>query len=302
MLWIKRNLFVVVFGAVAVALLAVGSLYVYSSVEKNKAVEEEVSQKKSDLERLYGLDPFPNATNINAAKQEQQRVQEIVNQAQKHFVPVPYDSKVTGLAFKTRFDETVAELHKLAEQAGVKLPPSRPALPYPFSFDQQQNKVTFAPGSFPMLAEQLAEVRALCLALFEAKISLLTGVRRAATPDDPSGSGSCLASRRHTNAEAGVVVSPYEVTFQAFSAELGAVMENLHKSSNGMVVRSISIEPVAAAATPPNTPPPGPIPPAPVNPAARAAAAAAARSALKTELNETWRRVTLMIDVVKTVK
>jgi len=308
MLWIKRNLFLVVFGTVAVALLGVGSYYVYSAIQKNAAVEGEVGQKKSDLERLYSLDPFPNRTNIDNAKREKQRVQDVIGQAQKLFAPVPYE-KVTGLAFKTRFDETVAELHKLADQAGVKLPPSKPTMPYPFSFDHQQNKVTFAAGSFPTLAEQLAEIRALCLALFDARINTLIGVKRAPTADDPAGGGVYLGARRHTNAESGVAVSPYELTFQCFSAELGAAIDNLTKSTNGFIIKTITVEPIAptgnapglapAPVLNPRQPPNAPPPPG-QNP--RLPPPGPSAQTLQTVINEAQRKVTLLVDVVKTIK
>src|SRR6266849_2010253 len=185
MLWIKRNLFLVVGGVVALGLLAVGGFYLLTSYQRNNSVEEELKQAKAELTRLYALVPFPSAANVTAAREEQKRVQAAINLTKQSFSPLPYQ-RVQGAGFKALLDTSINELQKRAVQASVELPLSNG---YAFTFAEQQKRLQFSEGSFPTLAEQLAEVKAVCAVLFEAKVNKLVALRRGrVTADDPPAS------------------------------------------------------------------------------------------------------------------
>jgi hypothetical protein len=294
MLWIRRNLFIVVGGLVALALLGWSVVFLLQNLNRKKALEEEYAAKKSSLDRIYGLNPFPSDTNIAKAKGEHARVQEAVAQARKRFVPIPYE-KVSGPAFKTLLDNTVFEMRKKAEAAGVGLP----APSYAFTFETQKNLVKFAEGSFPALPERLAEIKVLCDLLFDAKINQLVELRRERVSKDDAGAGNDYHSlTTQTNAATGAVQTPYEITFLAFSSELAKVLESVAKSPHGLIAKVLMVDTPPEARAPgqpaPGQPaPPGRTPP----PGARPAAPPSTEPV--TVLSERRLKITLVVDVVK---
>src|SRR5262245_52900737 len=287
MLWIKRNFFLVFGGLISAGLLAFGVFYLLTNTNKNKKVEADLEQAKATLTRLYGLDPFPSKTNITIAKEETKKSQEAVKKAQQYFTPIAYP-KVTGREFQTLLANTIYELHTNAQASGVVVPSKT----YAFSFEAQKSLLQFAQGSFPTLPEQLAEIKAICQMLFDAKVNKLVNLRRTRlTTDDPPGSNDYHELKMEKDATTGTMSSPYIVEFQCFSPELAAALENFNKSPHGLIVRSLAVDAgaVAAAAT---TPTPGtPQPPTNV--------VAAATETLKTVLNEKLLKVTLLVDVIK---
>lgn len=326
MIWIKRNIFLLGFGAVAGGLLIFNLFYLWSSIAKNKEVETKVEETKQDLEKLYRQVPFPSRTNITIAKEQTDRLRQGISTAQKYFTPVPFEKlpdKGGDRAFGKLLDTTIAQLQKQAEANSVSLPEKD----YAFSFKAQKAVLTYAPGSFPTLPEQLAEIKALCTVLFDAKINKLVNVRRwRVTADDPPGSTDYHDRdvKPVVNESMGTVANPYEVTFHSFSPELAQVLEGFYKSPHGLVVKSMLVDPVAgeagagAGSNPAANPAPQPTnlparplpvrpagappPPAGVRPRPAAAAAAAAQENLQTVLNEKLLKITLLVEVIKPAK
>lgn len=334
MLWIKRNLFLVAGGLLALGLTGFGGYYLFSSIKKNKDVEVSLEEKRETLERLYKQDPFPNATNIAAAKRESQRVAEFVKETQKSFTPVPYEN-VTGLAFKTLLENSIYDLHKKAGQSGVIL---RDGEKYSFSFQAQRDSLNISPSSFPALPLQLAEVKTICNLLFDAKINALDSLQRGrVSPDDPAGSPDYHEQSAETNASTGAVSSQYRLSFRCFSSDLASALENFYKSPHGFIVKAISVDLAASGGAdggggpPPGFGPPGVFRREEVPPPRRLpgpgkdgapppgfsrppygqpqpglarppGAPAAAPGGLQTVLNEKPLSITMILDVVKSFK
>jgi len=288
MLWIKRNFFLVFGGLISAGLLAFGVFYLLTNTNKNKKVEADLEQAKATLTRLYGLDPFPSKTNIAIAKGETVKLQEAVKKAQQYFTPITYP-KVTGREFQTLLANTIYELHTNAQASGVVVPSKT----YAFSFEAQKALLQFAQGSFPALPEQLAETKAICQLLFDAKVNKLLNLRRTRlTTDDPPGSNDYHELKMEKDPTTGAMSSPYIVEFQCFSPELAATLENFNKSAHGLIVRALTVDGGAAAAA---TPPAGtPAPPTNI--------LTAAAETLKTVLNERLLKVMLLVEVIKLSK
>jgi hypothetical protein len=318
MLWIKRNLFLAVGGLVALVLLGVGIYFFITAQQRNKSIEDALEQNKSELNRLQGQKPYPSPANITAAKKESERLRGAINQIHRFFTPVPAD-KVTGVAFRSYRDNTLAELHRLAEQAKTTLP----GRSYAFSFEAQRTKVDFKEGTFPAVPEQMAEVKSLSKILFDAHVDPLVNIRRARVSkddEDSSAASDYLLLKIETNAETGTVRSPYEITFGCLTSDLAQVLRALGESPHGFVVEAVHAEPLAAATAvapgPPNTPnnpsqprlPPIPGPgqpqkPLPVSPALPPIAPkAGAADKPIVLLKESRLKVTLLIYAIKTVK
>lgn len=292
MLWIKRNLSLAISGAIALVLVGFGAYYLFSGKSINSQMETDLEEMQNKLDRFYTMNPFPNESNIVTAQAELEKLRAAIDEALEFFTPIPYDP-VTDLAFKTQLDFTVSELTEQAQKSGIELPSD----PYYFSFAAQKEKYKLDPACFPAINQQLADVRTLCGLLFEAKIHALIGLKRVRlTADDPPGSADYRPEWQfETNAITGAVITPYEVTFNCFSADLAAVMEGFVESPHGLIVRAISVD---NPPKPPQAQQPG-IKPGFPNFGGQQPAPVQSPTENKTILNEERFQVTLWIAVVR---
>jgi len=303
MLWVKRNLFLVIFGVIALGLLGWSIMFFINKREENTTLEENLQAAKSQLDALYAKNPFPNQTNIDQAKAQVARVRKDVNAVKEYFQPVPFE-KVADKEFTVLLQNTIFDLQKRAQQLGIQLPEAE----YAFSFKAQKNALTFAPGSFPTLPMQLAEIKAITEIIYEAKVNRITNIKRMrVTTDDPEGSPDYHKYSTQTNTYTQTVSNPYEFEIHGFSGDLGKVIEGLYKAKYGFVLKSLQVDPAPdtpvavpgmprpQAAQPQPQPPPGQ--PARPGPGARPKA-----ETLKTVLNEKLLKAVLLVEVVKPLK
>ena len=315
MAWIKRNLWLVISGVIALGLLGLGGFYLYTAIEKNAAVDGEINQTKTDIDRLLNAEITPNAQNLKEAKEQSARLAAFIAEAQKLFPPTPPSGPLDPLSFKTLLRTTVSDLQKQAANAGITLASTN----YLFTFDAQWAATTFAQESLRPLSERLHEVQFISDVLFKARINRLVSMRRATVLGErlqSGGAGALSAADIYINAAArnnpdtGMMLWPYEVTFVCFTPELAAVLEGLQTAQYGFVVKSPVIEPVLEAAGPaggPVRPKPGGDPLRPPGPRVRppgvapAAAAPGVPAGLVNMVNEKQLRVTLHIEVIKSL-
>jgi hypothetical protein len=244
MQWIKRNLFLVLGGVVALGLLGFAGFYLYTKIQQDQSVTGELDAATQKLESLAKRDPYPNPENISAAKEESVRLQGFLTEVEKHFSPAPYPKELNNMEFRTYLDNTRARLQAEGQRAGVEIPTN-----YWFTFAAQKGSMTFSPSSLQPLASQLADIKALCEVLFDAKVNSLVSLKRVAvdTQDTLAGSTDYLTAKATTNNWS--VVVPYEVAFQGFSSELAAVLEGLARLPYCFMVTNIVVEPASSAAT-----------------------------------------------------
>src|SRR5579862_3096000 len=146
MQWIKRNLFLIVGGLVALALLGFAGFYLYAKIQQDQAVTGELDAATAKLEGLAKRDPYPNADNIGAAKQEANRLHGFLSEVEKHFLPAAYPQELSSMTFRTYLDNTRAQLQTDARRAGVDIPTN-----YWFTFGAQKGSMTFSPTSLQPL-------------------------------------------------------------------------------------------------------------------------------------------------------
>ena len=312
MLWVKRNLFLVIFGVIALGLLGWSIMFFMKNQALNTNLEASLQTAKGQLDALYAKNPFPNEDNIKLAKTEGVRVRQQVNGVKEYFAPVPFE-KVADKDFTVLLQNTIVDLQKRAQQMGIELPERD----YAFSFKAQKNALTFAPGSFPTLPMQLAEIKAITELIYDTKINRITNIRRMrVTTDDPAGSTDYHDYATRTNTFTQTVSNPYQFEVHSFSGDLGKLIESLYKSKHGFILKSLHVEPApeapmaqgqqppvrgnpGAVAPPPGgaNPPPGQRPPP-----GPAGARAARPQALKTVLNERLLKAILLVEVVKPLK
>ena len=125
-----------------------------------------------------------------------------------------------------------------------------------FSFTKAWNEPEFEPHEREIMSYQLAEVEALCQALFKADIHEIYNIRRLKIMQGEQGeqlSEEDLLEylddakfklpdvKKFIEKAPGSRVMPYEVTFRGFSSELSTALEELYKSPVFFVVKNIAV-------------------------------------------------------------
>ncbi len=252
--WIKRNLIFVVSVVVALGLMGVAGFYGFSGWKHNADELEKINGGYEELKRLNTLNPHPGGgkvDNIKLAREQEKELRAFIAKVSSHFVrivPIPNaassnSTNVSSKEFSSALQQTIDQLQREATNSSVILPPK-----YKFSFEAHLGRVQFAAGSLEPLAVQLGEVKTIVSVLTSAKINALDGIRRErVSVDDAAGSPTDYLDLKSTTNEL-AVMTPYEVTFRAFTPELASVLAGLAATPHGLLVKSINVEPAPASA------------------------------------------------------
>jgi hypothetical protein len=258
--WIKRNLYFLIGSFVALALMGLAGWYLYSKWQLNNEILGKLDEQYATLKDLNNQNPHPGSDkidNIKAAKEQQKELRAYIQKAHQYFqhcppIPVPESSKLTSQEFSSALSRTLDQMQRDATKASVALPPKDASgQTYSFSFAAQRERLDYARGSLEPLSVQLAEVKAICTVLFQARVNSLDNIRRERVSDDDlKGPQTDYLPEKSVTNEL-TVLSPYEVTFRCFSSELAAVLAGFATSPCGLLVKTINVEsaPAAAAAT-----------------------------------------------------
>ena len=275
--WVKRNLYFLIGGAVALLLMGLAGWYLYSKWQLNNEALTKLEADFAELDRLGKETPHPGdgkkVDNIAEAKKQQKELREFIQKSRKFYLPirpVPDVPKIDDHELATAMSHTIDQMRKDATNASVGLPSA-----YDFSFQAEKNLVSFQSNSLAPLAGQLGEVKAICEVLFQAKVNSLDGLQRerVCVEDDKGNQSDYLAEKTSTNELA--LLTPYQLTFRCFSPELALVLSGFASSPYGLLVKTINVAhatPTAGETTtssavqnttvPTYTPPPPPPPPA----------------------------------------
>jgi len=257
MSWLKRNLFFVIGSLIALILMGLAGYFLYSKWSLNNEVLATLNSDYEELKRLNSASPHPGSgpvDNIKLAKEQRVQLLGMITNTAQYFQPferIPDLPKITDRDFSAALTQTIEQLRNEATNTSVTLPPDN----YNFSFTSQKSKISFAPGSLNRLAIQMGEIKAIVKVLFDAKINALDNLRRErVSPDDSFGlQTDYLAEKTETIALA--VVTPYEVTFRAFSTELAAVLAGFAGSPHAFLIKTINVELAPAVAPSESTTP-----------------------------------------------
>jgi len=249
--WVKRNLYFVVSCVVAVVLLGAAGWYCWSSRQAYNANSDQLTAAYTQMTELAKANPGPGndqTNNIEIAKAQTVQAKQRVAELEKFFVPVkgiPDTNKIDPRALAFAVRETVSQLRAAAQAKSVTLPTSTPE--FAFSFSLQMGKTTYDPNATEMLSKQLGEVKTICDTLFGARILSLDSILRERTSDDANPQGQVAMQADYTDSlsmtNGTTVVTPYQVTFQCFTPQLGTVLAGLANQSHTIVVKTLNIEP-----------------------------------------------------------
>jgi hypothetical protein len=269
MSWIKRNLYFLIGGVIALVLLGGAGWYLYSKWDLNNTNFASLNQAYTDLKGLNDKNPNPGGENIKIAKEQRKDLLDYMNRARKYFQKIPQIPdlpKKTDRDFAFALSRTIDQLRRDSTNASVNLQDN-----YNFSFQAEKLKISFAPGSLEPLSTQLGEVKAICDVLFQARINALDSLRRErVSTDDTSGPATDYVGENSTT-NALSVLTPYELTFRCFSPELATVLAGFASSPYGFIVKTINVEVAGTVPESTWTPQPQPTPayvppPQPVQP------------------------------------
>jgi hypothetical protein len=249
MTWIKRNLFFVIGSVVALVLVGLAGWYLYSKWGLNNEILTSLNADNETLKSLNNQNPHPGNNkidNIQAAKDQRKQLLDFSLKSRPYFQPIPRipdEAKITDHEFSGALDRTIDQLQREATNASVALPPN-----YRFTFEAQKSKVSFAAGSLERLSVKLGEVKVISEILFQAKVNSLDSIRRerVSTDDSVGPQTDYVSDKTVTNELA--VLTPYELNFRCFSAELALVLSSLAASPYGFVVKTINVESAPPAA------------------------------------------------------
>jgi hypothetical protein len=255
--WIKRNLYFVIGGAIALLLMGAAGFYLYSKWNLNGEIVKQLDEQYAELDRINKLKPHPGepgkVDNVEIAKEQQKQLRATIAKTKPYFqriAPIPDVPKLADADFSRALSRTIDQLQKDATIASVSLPPKLASgSTYSFSFEAQKSKVSFAAGSLVPLSVQLGEVKTICDVLFQAKVNSLDSLRRESISADDANStqGQTDYISRHSVTNELAVLSPYEITFRGFSSELAAVLAGFASSPYGLIVKTINVEPAPSA-------------------------------------------------------
>lgn len=237
---------------VSLLLLGGAGYYIWSESARNAKAGDDLNEVYSKLDSLAKQEPKPGNDKVNntaIAKEQEQQLRDWLNSASAYFQPIPGIPPGTNVSSKdygTALSRTVDQMLHAADSAGITLPPK-----YGFSFEAQRQRMTFAPGSVDLLAQQLGEVKALTDILFATRINALDSIQRVrVSEDDALGSPTdYLDQQPLTNDLA--IITPYVVTFRCFTPELARVLVGFSKGSNTLIVKSVNVLPAGASGTTP---------------------------------------------------
>lgn len=247
MSWIKRNIFLLVGGLVALGLLGYAGYYSYTEKTRVEEVTGLLNEKTTELKRLTTRDPHPNQGNIDLAKQEQVRENALIEKVRRFFTPVATFTNLDSATFKNYLETTIFQLDREAKDAGVELPQK-----FDYTFGPQRKKVDFTPDTLIPLASRLAEIQVLCDVLYDARVHSIVSLRRVpVAKDDDSANDYLLGKKPATNSVTGAVSSPYEVVFQGFTSELAGVLNGFSRSPHCFIVKNVDVQTNSASATTP---------------------------------------------------
>jgi hypothetical protein len=257
--WIKRNLYFLIGSLVALALMGLAGWYLYSKWQLNDEILGKLNEQYEKLKDLNSQKPHPGSgevDNIKAAKEQQKELRAFLQKAQQYFqrcppIPVPEGAKLTSQEFSSALSRTLDQMQRDATKASVTLPPKdSTGQAYSFSFAAQSKSLSYASGSLAPLSVQLAEIKAICTVLFQAKVNSLDNIRRERVSDDDLKGPQTDYLTEKTVSNELVVLSPYEATFRCFSSELAAVLAGFASAPCGLLVKTINVESAPAAGGP----------------------------------------------------
>lgn len=246
MVWVKRNLGLVIGASIAFALLVLAGFYLWQKRSEDQAVTLELDDATTRFQTLLNRPLHPGdesgkVNNIDLAKEEHKRLEGFLTDVRARFGKSDVPTNISNREFRALLDNTISDLQRNAESLGITLP----SKDYWFTFAPQRTAVEFK--SIDMLTHQLLDVKDLVDILYDAKIHDLKSIRRVPASSEDNNAQDFMTDKKPTTNDF-AIVTPYELKFQGFSSELGRVLDRLVQGKRCFVVRSVAVDQAQDAA------------------------------------------------------
>lgn len=244
MLWIKRNILLVIGLTVSLALLGGAGYYLYHSFYDNDDQDVLLAQLRAELEGFKsGI--YPSPENISMVKSNTALAERFMAATERMLAVEAY-KPLAAATLHNELPRILDRLRREATNASVELPPR-----YEFTFGEIKAQPRIVQYAVEPLVSQLAEVGTLCGVLFKAKVRALESLQRVPVAGaDQGGVDLLMDLAQRTNvisSNASVIITPYRVTFRGFSSELTAVLNGFARTKEFMALRQIDVEAGASA-------------------------------------------------------
>jgi hypothetical protein len=190
--WVRQNRFLA--GYLAALLVGVGALgfLLYSSYGRYSQVSDDYHTQVTELKRLQGLSPYPDAQNLQRYSQVRENYAVAVADLQKQLAslqPKPESPPPTPLQFQDRLRRVVEDVTKSAQQSGVTLPEN-----FYLGFEQYRGAPPDTAAT-PALSAELDAISDLVDILLRQHITSLTGIKRGPLANEAGGAAAAEVSR-----------------------------------------------------------------------------------------------------------
>src|SRR5437870_4168596 len=121
MVWLKRNLGLVISGVISLALLGFATYYLL--MKKTTADEASTSLKTAteELQRLISRNPGVSPENIAAGKEDQKKIETFLAEVKHFFIAPSYPTQINNRDFGVYLYEKINNLRRAAKASGVTL-------------------------------------------------------------------------------------------------------------------------------------------------------------------------------------
>lgn len=169
--WFKSNPFVAALGAVSALLLLGGGWLLTSEMTRMQELQGEFEQKSSRIAQLEGNDPFPDQSNVDAAKRELEQAEAAIAELSKSLA-VARPKPITPQQFQDELAKSMKELSEKAQASGVDFSDE-----LYLGFEKYQNQI---PGgeAVPGLLLQLRSIAAVVSTLISSKVVSIDSLTR----------------------------------------------------------------------------------------------------------------------------
>jgi hypothetical protein len=253
MAWIKRNLYFVIIMAVGLILTGVGGYFVYATISANADARDQYTSALNDLTQLQQKKPYPSPENIKVAKEDSERVAQLVKDLGNAFVNFPPPPVLDPREFIDYLNTNLNHFRMEATNANVALI----SPDYAFSFSAEANTLSFSETSFGPWMEQLEEIKAIVDILCNAKINALDSLQRAPAPGEDSSTSSADYLPTTVTSNQVAIISPYKIAFRGFSEEIAKVLKGFAESGHCFLIKDLEVSPSKAVPVGEAMPSPG---------------------------------------------
>ena len=254
MLWIKRNLVLLIGVIVSLGLLGGAGYYVYSNSDESFARDEELVKVKAELDQLQS-GVYPSESNVGVVRSNITQIHTFTSLAAGRLATEP--QKAAGeTQIKVGLANLVETLRREATNAGVEIPAR-----YEFTYGEVKVMPRLPVFALDPLTNQFKEVRAICNVLFAARVRALESIHRVPAFADERRTADLLTDLTpRTNVlspSVSVVTTPYKLVFRGFSSHLTDVLNGFANSEEFFVVGDLDVEPSSGSLEVPSGGPPG---------------------------------------------